>query len=333
MKLVGWIPKLPMTNFLETLRQDGVVTTADARLVTLTGGVSSEIYRVEDGSRTFVVKRALEKLRVEADWRADIGRNRFERLYLERVGQIVPGAVPKVFSVHNGYFTMEWLGGNWQNWKTRLLAGDCRIEDAAAAGRILGRIHSATFGELAFSREFDTTGNFRQLRLDPYFQTVAEKHPQLRPLIETEIARIANTRECLVHGDYSPKNMLLSGNRLVVLDCEVAWYGEPAFDLAFLLNHLLLKALYHSPADKGLGALFTAARNTYLAERKLSDEDAFDLRTARILLLLLLARVDGKSPVEYLPPDKQGRIRQFVLSRLSAARASLAEIQAAWLLL
>ena len=319
-----------MDNFLKMLRRDGVVITAEARLVPLTGGVSSEIYRVEDGSRTFVVKRALEKLRVQADWHADIGRNRFERLYLERVGQIVPSAVPKVLSTHNGYFTMEWVGGDWENWKTRLLAGDCRVENAAAAGQILGRIHRATFGKLALLREFDNTENFYQLRLDPYLQAMAEKHPGHRRLIEAEIARIATTRECLVHGDFSPKNILLSGDRLVVLDCEVAWYGDPAFDLAFLLNHLLLKALFHAPADKGLGALFTAARNAYFSERNLDDERLFDARTARVVLLLLLARVDGKSPVEYLPAEKQDKVRRFVLPQLSRTDISLTEIQHAW---
>jgi len=319
-----------MDDFLKLLRADGVVTTANAWLVPLTGGVSSEIYRVEDGSRIFVVKRALEKLRVQADWRADPGRNVYERLYLERVGQIVPGSVPRVLSAHDGYFTMEWLGGDWENWKSRLLAGDCRVGDAAAAGRILGRIHRATFGDAALQREFDTTENFRQLRLDPYLQTVAGKHPGHRRLIETEIARIASTRECLVHGDYSPKNMLLSGDRLMVLDCEVAWFGDPAFDLAFLLNHLLLKALYHAPADKGLKTLFTSAQKAYFGERNLADEREFDNRTARILLLLLLARVDGKSPVEYLSPDQQDKVRRFVLPHLARADLTLVEIQAAW---
>jgi aminoglycoside phosphotransferase (APT) family kinase protein len=319
-----------MDTFLQKLHQDGVVTTADARLIPLTGGVSSEIYRVEDGARTFVVKRALEKLRVAADWRADPRRNRFERLYLERVGQIIPGAVPRVLSANDGYFTMEWLGGDWENWKSRLLAGDCRTGDAASAGRILGRIHAGTAGDPELRREFDTTENFHQLRLDPYLMTAARNHPDFRPLIEAEIDRIAGTRECLVHGDYSPKNMLLLGDRLVVLDCEVAWYGDPAFDLAFLLNHLLLKALYHSPADKGLCALFTAARTAYFGERKHADEKAFDERTARVLLLLLLARVDGKSPVEYLPPDKQEKVRQFVLPQLGQSRASLTDIQTAW---
>jgi aminoglycoside phosphotransferase (APT) family kinase protein len=198
-----------MDPFMDILRRDGVVSSADATLIPLTGGVSSEIYRVEDGPRTFVVKRALEKLRVEADWRADVSRNRFERMYLERVAAIVPGAFPEVLSAHDGYFTMEWLGGDWENWKSRLLAGDCRLEDASAAGRILGKIHGATAADPVLLEEFDTTPNFIQLRLDPYLMELARKYPEHRSHIETEIDRIATTRECLVHGDYSPKNMLL----------------------------------------------------------------------------------------------------------------------------
>ena len=320
-----------MDPFIDILRRDGVITTVGGRLVPLTGGVSSEIYRVEDGPRTFVVKRALEKLRVEADWRADVSRNRFERMYLERAGRIVPGAFPEVLSSHDGYFTMEWLGGDWENWKSRMLTGDCRPEDASAAGRVLGRIHAETTGNSALLAEFDTTPNFIQLRLDPYLMELARKYPGHRPHIEAEIDSHRFHRECLVHGDYSPKNMLFSGERLVVLDCEVASYGDPAFDLAFLLNHLFLKALTIPPAA-GISAMFTAAREAYIGgERSLPDQQDFDVRTAGVLLLLMLARVDGKSPVEYLPPEIQERVREFVLPRLETKDLSLTDLQTAWL--
>ena len=317
-------------EFLDLLRRDGVVSSPAARLLALTGGVSSEIYRVEDGPEVFVVKRALAKLLVRADWHADTGRNRFERLYLETVGQTCPGSVPRVLAEGEGYFAMEWLGEGWANWKSRLLAGDARVEDAAAAGALLGRIHRETAGRSDLEVLFDSGENFHQLRLDPFFLAVAAKHPVHRGLIESEVARLATARECLVHGDFSPKNMLLSGSRLVVLDCEPTYYGDASFDLAFLLTHLLLKGLYHAPADPGLAALFASARGGYLHERRLAEAEIFAARTARLVLLLLLARVDGKSPVEYLTPAQQETVRRFVLPRLGREALNLEELSAEW---
>lgn len=314
-------------DFLGLLRRDGLVRSSGARLSALTGGVSSEIYRVEDGPEVFVVKRALAKLRVRADWRADPGRTRFERLYLETVGQICPGSVPRVMAQGEGYFAMEWLGEGWANWKSRLLAGDARVEDAATAGALLGRIHRETAGRPDLEALFDSGKNFHQLRLDPFFLAVAAKHPVHRALIEHEVARLGAARECLVHGDFSPKNMLLSGSRLVVLDGEPACYGEAAFDLAFLLTHLLLKGLYHAPEDCGLAALFASASGAYRQERRLAE--AFATRTARLVLLLLLARVDGKSPVEYLTPAQEEALRRFVLPRLPDP-LSLEELAEEW---
>jgi aminoglycoside phosphotransferase (APT) family kinase protein len=317
-------------DFLGLLRRDGFVRSPGARMVPLTGGVSSEVYRVEDGSEVFVVKRALAKLLVRADWRADTGRTRFERLYLEAVGQICPGSVPRVIGHGEGYFAMEWLGEGWANWKSRLLAGDARVEDAAAAGALLGRMHRETAGRRDLEALFDSGKNFHQLRLDPFFLAVAAKYPVHRALIESEVARLGAARECLVHGDFSPKNMLLSGSRLVVLDCEPTCYGDAAFDLAFLLTHLLLKSLYHAPDDRGLAALFASARDAYRQERQLAETEIFATRTARFVLLLLLARVDGKSPVEYLTPAQQETVRRFVLPRLGREALNLEELSAEW---
>ncbi len=317
-------------EFLALLRRDGVVSSPAARLVALTGGVSSEIFRVEDGPRVFVVKRALAKLLVRADWRADPGRTRFERLYLETVGRLLPGAVPQVLAAGEGYFTMEWLGHGWENWKSRLLAGEVRTADAAAAGSILGCIHRESADRADLAALFDSGENFRQLRLDPFLRTVAERHPAHRSMIEAEVTRLATARECLVHGDFSPKNMLLSGSRLVLLDCEPTYYGDASFDLAFLLTHLLLKALYHAPSDPGLADLVAAATRAYLDERGLDDSGIITTRTARLVLLLLLARVDGKSPVEYLPEEKQEQVRRFVLPRLGPADFPLDRLSREW---
>jgi Ser/Thr protein kinase RdoA (MazF antagonist) len=107
---------------------------------------------------------------------------------------------------------------------------------------------------------------------------------------------------------------------MVVLDCEVAWYGDPAFDLAFLLNHLHLKGLLHA----GLRGLVEAFVEAYGAEEELRR------RTAILLPMLMLARVDGKSPVEYLTPEQRQHVREFTRPRIAEAVDSLDKITNDW---
>lgn len=307
-----------------------------ARFTPLTGGVSSEIVRVEDAGRVFVAKRALAKLKVRDDWRADPGRIRHEHLYMTTVAKFLPDAVPRVLQTDDdgGWFAMEWLGDGWSNWKADMLAGRADAEVAGRAGRILGIIHRETHGSDELRRDFDTTQTFHDLRLDAYLLTTGHRHPRLEDVFRAEADRIRATRECLVHGDYSPKNMLVRDDRLVVLDCEVAWFGDPRFDLAFLLNHLHLKGLHHAPRGEAFAPLVAAATGAYFGERRLPPEEAaaFDRDVARLLLMLLLARVDGKSPVEYLAdaPAKQDFVRRFVADRLTAAPLPLADLTRDW---
>lgn len=321
---------------LDLLRQDGVPLSAKAEAVPLTGGVSSEIYLVRDGGTKFVFKRALARLKVADDWRSDPARNRHEQRYLRYVGAAFPRAVPRWLfgSEPGGYFAMEYLGDGFTNWKTQLLRGACDPRWAGEAMSLLAQIHAKSRGQPALAREFDTTENFHQLRTDPYLLTTGRRHPALAAFFEEEAARLERTRECLVHGDFSPKNILLGANRLVVLDCEVAWYGDPAFDVAFLLNHFCLKALYHAPREPGLRALFDTAVTVYFENAKLSsprDAAAFDHRCARLLLMIMLARVDGKSPVEYLgDEEKTALVRQFVSVALPGFHGSLHEAGSLW---
>lgn len=301
----------------------------DARLTPLTGGVSCEIYLVEDGAERFVVKRALAKLKVKADWFADISRNRHEWEFIRYVAHFLPAAVPALrhCSATGNYFAMEYLGAEFRNWKQMLLAGEARPELAAQAGTLLAEIHRRSAGDAEARRLFDTTPNFHQLRIEPYLLATGAKYPELRPLIEAEVARLENTRECLVHGDFSPKNVLVSPERMVLLDCEVAWYGDPAFDLAFMLNHFFLKALSHAPREAGMKCMVNGFWSAYQAVRPMPELDA---RTGWLLLMLLLARVDGKSPVEYLDSVRQDFVRQFVREELHSGKASVGAVADAW---
>lgn len=318
-------------QFLEVLRRDGHVRDPQARVVPLTGGVSSEIYLVEDGPNKFVVKRALAKLKVKDDWFADVSRNASERNYLEVVGRLLPKNVPQILFADSdaGYFGMEFLGGGFANWKQLLLAGDCRTQHAEMAGKILGEIHRRTRNDDSLRQKFDTTANFRQLRLEPYLLTTGARHPELQKYFVAEATRIEATCECLVHGDFSPKNILILGDRMVLLDCEVAWYGDPVFDVAFLLNHFFLKWLRHAPLDPGMEKMITGFWRQYMVSVQ-SSSATFSPRVLRLLPLLLLARVDGKSPVEYLDPARQAFIRKFVTTELRQNRIELEPFVESW---
>lgn len=319
---------------LDLLRADGVVRSAAARLTPLAGGVSSEIYRVDDGEESFVVKRALPKLTVAADWFADPRRNLHEQDYLRYVGAILPASVPRVLfaSREHCYFAMELLDGNLANWKAELLAGRIDARQAAMAGHTLGVIHRHSAGHPEAVERFDTSDHFWQLRIEPYLLATAKAHRRLAPALHAETERLAECRSALVHGDYSPKNMLVGEDRLVVIDCEVAWYGDPAFDLAFLLNHLCLKAVYHAPKHQpALLAAAYAVADAYHAEwsdSAMATEIAN--RASRLLPMLLLARVDGKSPVEYLNDAQRQHVRQFAERAILAPSMGLGAMLRNW---
>lgn len=314
------------------LLEDDDPVRAQVTVTPLSGGVSSDIRLVTTPTRQFVVKAALEKLRVQDDWYADLSRNDYEQAFLRYVGEIVPDAVPAI--LHSdpaaGLFVMEYLDG-YANWKSRLLAGEVDAGIAAQAGTILGQIHRTSWLDEAAATTFDSTQNFFELRLDPYLLTTAKRHPALAPQLQAESTRIAATRLCLVHGDYSPKNMLIGHGQLVLLDCEVAWYGEPAFDSAFLLNHFLLKSLNTGGDPDPYLALIPAFWARYRGELGEENDDKLEARVVRLLPMLFLARIDGKSPVEYIvEPEKKDLVRAFAAKAIEHPYGALEDLVAAW---
>lgn len=325
-------PASDSLDFLEELKRAGVVRHDHAALEPLAGGVSSDIYRVVDGDRVFVAKRALENLRVADDWKADLSRNLFEQEYIRWVSEFRPDAVPKILYADSksAYFCMEYLEG-FLNWKTELMAGRVVPDVASRAGKLLGEIHRRSWLNPTLAARFDASENFEQLRLDPYLRTAALRNPELAREIEGELERLRTSRQCLVHGDFSPKNILYHGERLVVLDCEVACFGDAAFDLAFPLSHLLLKALYHSPESFPLESLWKGLVSGYQCGNP-EHGPQVESTVVRLLPMLLLARVDGKSPVEYLVSDvgKSARVREFAREGILAPFPDLDALTGAW---
>jgi hypothetical protein len=167
--------------------------------------------------------------------------------------------------------------------------------------------------------------------LEPYLVASARAHPDRAAALESLVEVTAGTRRTLVHGDVSPKNILVGPRGPIFLDAECAWYGDPAFDLAFCLNHLLLKCLWTPGAAPGFLQCFELLATAYLAGVSFEPGAALEARAARLLPGLLLARVDGKSPVEYLSAEAdRDRVRRVARALLADPADRLDQVRAAW---
>jgi aminoglycoside phosphotransferase (APT) family kinase protein len=325
----------PDQALIDTLRRAGLVDSPDTcRFERLVGGVSSDIWQVVAPDRVFCVKRALPKLKVAADWRAPVERNRYEVAWFEVVHGIVPGAVPRIL-FHDAdamLCAMSYLDPDSHRlWKDELREGRA---DPAAAGQVgsrLGRIHAATAGDRTLERRFPRSDIFRAIRLEPYLEATAERHPDLKDRLHALSRRTDATRLALIHGDVSPKNILLGPDGPVFLDAECACIGEPAFDIAFCLNHLLLKCLWNPPARAGYFACFESLTAHYLGRVDWEPVAALEARAASLLPGLFLARVDGKSPVEYLSDEAdRNRVRRCARRLLAAPPRRLSDVLSSW---
>ncbi len=328
--------ELTADNCAQYLAGRGVAGRNQLRVDELGGGVSNNVFLVQATGRRFVLKQSLGRLRVHDDWRADRARIVRERQALEDAAGLLPaGAVPRVLWADddNYLFAMEAAPAGAESWKARLLAGRLEPAVAARAGALLGLLIRNTWENSEFAARYGDQVPFDQLRIDPYYRTTARRRPEVAAPVEELIAASAARRVSLVHGDWSPKNFLLDDGRVMVIDFEVVHYGDPSFDAAFCINHFLLKC-FRCPGDAE--ALLDLARVFYTWVEAVLPPAAlgwFEAAAARHLGCLMLARIDGKSPVEYLAGERlQDAVRRTATgiicerpATLEACYASVAE--------
>ena len=313
----------------------GLCRPGDAPRVTpLAGGVSSDIMRVELPGGPICVKRALAKLKVNADWFAPVERNAAEAAYMRYVSRIVPHAAPRLLGEDRaaGLFAMEYLAPEqYPVWKAQLRDGAISTDTACAVADVLGRVHAASARDPLVPHGFANHATFHAIRLEPYLLATAQRHPNCAIALQALADHTAATRRVLVHGDVSPKNILIGARGPVLLDAECATFGDPAFDVAFCLNHLLLKCLWRPQHARSYLACFDAFVAAYLALVDWEPVAQMEARAARLLPGLLLARVDGKSPVEYVTGETdKNRVRRTAAALLLRPAARLADVGAAW---
>ena len=324
-----------VADLVGSLRVMGLVK-ADERpeILPLVGGVSSDIRLVVTERGRFCVKRALARLKVAALWEAPVSRNAAEVAWMRCVDQWLPGAAPAILGEHRaaGLFAMAYLDpADHPLWKTNLLEG--HIDDAFAGqvGRRLATIHARSAGDPAIAAAFANEQTFDEIRLDPYLRATGRAHAALRARFEALADRTGSVRSALLHGDVSPKNILAGPDGPVFLDAECACMGDPAFDLSFCLNHLLLKGARAGIDPRRYIGSFERLSETYLAGVTWEDAAELEARAASLLPALLLARIDGKSPVEYLTTDaERDAVRRRAIPLIVDPPSRLGAVAAAW---
>lgn len=293
----------------------------------LEGGVSSSVWRVQSGPTAVCVKQSLGQLRVEAEWFASTERLSHEVAWLKFAHKTEPGSVPEVlyFDEKNTVLIMSYLDPSMHSlWKTALIHGETFEGMAEDVARRLSIFHRASANDPLIQCKFEYDEFFNDLRIDPYFGVAAERNPDvaffLRPLSDG----VLNNKVALMHGDVSPKNLFWGPEGAIFLDAECACYGDPAFDVAFLLSHLILK-LWNFPQHAALISRdIDTVISVYFAGVTWELASELEVRVAQFLLGLLLARADGKSPIEYWRSDTvKIRLKEKVKSMMRAAPLSL----------
>jgi 5-methylthioribose kinase len=294
---------------LTRLVEQGVVGSADgATVVELSGGVSADVFALTVDGRRLVVKWALPRLRVAQEWLSSPSRIVVEAEATSYARTVRPENAPEIVDVDdlNLVIVMTAAAPEMVNWKSALLDGNIDPEVGRSLGSALADWHSASSSDPDALRRFCDRRYFVELRVSPFFKRVGEVHRDLEAVIDLIVDRMMKRSICLVHGDFSPKNVLVSEGSFWVLDWEIAHIGDPTFDLAFLVSHLVCKAI-HRPGEAHLYETCARSFLDAYAERSILGADHHDLVPQAACLLL--ARVDGKSPVDYFDAGQANRAR------------------------
>jgi aminoglycoside phosphotransferase (APT) family kinase protein len=331
--------QIPPQDLTITLQRMGLLRPGETfSAETLPGGVSSDILRItlpeRSPAHSFCFKRALARLKVAADWRAPVERNHAEVEWMRVADALASGSVPRILGEDEraGAFAMEYLEPSAHPvWKNELRDGNISSETAAAVARAIAAIHAGTARRADIGARFAYDHIFHPIRLEPYLLATAKRHPDCAARLTELVEITSNTKLVLVHGDLSPKNILVAAHGPILLDAECAWYGDPAFDLAFCLNHMLLKCLWRPQWRERYLACYDVLASTYLDRVAWEPRAEIEARVAHLLPGLFLGRVDGKSPAEYLTDEKdKARVRRIAREFLLRPVDRLAAIRDAW---
>ena len=320
------------TGMIDGLKEMGLLAQGDRARITPTGG-RAEIFRVDLGWGTICVKRTPLKTRLAAvNGTLPLERNNVESEWLKLVRVIVGEAVPEVLGDQPGMFAMEYLDpGRHTSWANMLEKGDINPSTAAEIGRMLGRIHAATANNFAVAQRFSTDQHFRAARIEPLLLATAQAQPAVASWLKQLAVSTQRNKLALVHGDFCPNNFLIGPKGPILLDAECAWYGDPAFDLAFCLSHLLVECVLRPQWRDYYLTCYTALCAAYAQRITWEMPEQTDERAALLLPALVLAHAYGRIPLEGLQRDSdKDRVAGLAHGLLLDPLVRLGAVREAW---
>ena len=291
-------------------------------ITVLSGGVSSRTVYVEASGRPpFVLKQALAKLRVASNWFSSPDRIHREALAMQHLQYLAPSSTitSMLFEDLSGHvIAMSAVPQPHRNWKEMLLVEPPVRNHVEQFAHILSQIYINSRGDSSLALIFGDRSIFESLRLEPYYRYSAECVPEARNFLFMLIEDTCRRRLSLVHGDFSPKNILVHKDKLVLVDHEVVHFGDPAFDVGFALTHLLSKSLHLKQFRHELLEAAQLFVSQYLEAIRSKEPDRdYESRASQHTLACLLARVAGRSPFEYLTAEERTLQKNIALKLMN----------------
>ncbi len=287
--------------WLDTINQEKII-----QYKKLTGGVSSEVYHVRTNKNNYCIKRSLKRLLVKKKWIANTNRIKFEYLWLKHCQSILKRNIPNTYEFNDKkkYIVMEYLKtSQYKTLKQLYFKRIININTIKLISKHLYTIHSNSSNYKTKKTFEGNYKNFYDLRLDPYFNEVGRVYPKYKGYIKKINEDYIKNSSTLVHGDFSPKNILVDKNKIIYLDAECCNFGDPVFDLVFFTNHLLIKSIFFKDKSQEFIKLYLSFYKEYLSNLSTKNFNSYIDRIIKMTPIMLLSRVDGKSPVEYISQE------------------------------
>lgn len=313
---------------LELMNGTGIELFSSRNVKRIQGGVSSDVWLIDCLNRNnlerYVIKQPLARLRVEKNWTAPLKRAFYENLWLKMASLVSVESVPHVyyFDEKKPLLVTQYLGvTEAEVWQRQLFSGRFDLLFIKELGAKIATFHEITAGNQNYAKDFDSAEILRATRIEPYIFALIDTFPEMSErLVEIGESVLAN-RIAVIHGDLSPKNILNRNSKPVFLDAECACYADPAFDIAFCINHLLLK--FYRIGDKRFILMSRLIATSYLQKVNWENRTGLEKRIAALIPILMLARIDGKSTLQYLNDSHKNTIRKKAIKLLTKNLYSL----------